>query len=169
LEELPSLSIISIPRFCQTTLIVSCQLCGFCDASTKGYAAVVYLRVMSVSSDVKIFLLGAKTKLAPIKPLSVPRLELCGALLLARWLNRIHDVLGSRLSIDGVYAWSDSTVALAWIVNTQLEFKIFVSNRVHQIRQLLPHCNWNHIRTIDNPADCALRGVSPSALINLNL
>jgi len=169
LTELPMLSSISIPRFCQTTPTVSCLLCGFCDASERGYAALVYLRVTDASRKVHIFLLGAKTKLAPIKILSVPRLELCGAVLLDRWLSRIHGVLSSRLSIDGVYAWSDSSVALSWIGNTQCDFKVFVSNRVHKIRQLVPQCIWGHVRTHDNPADCASRGLPPSSLVNMKL
>lgn len=81
----------------------------------------------------------------------------------------MNKVLSTRLNIDAVYAWSDSSVALAWITNTQLEFKMFVSNRVHQIQLLIPTCGWNHIRTFDNPADCASRGIFPSALLDLLL
>uniref|UniRef100_A0A2S2NBR8 Integrase catalytic domain-containing protein n=1 Tax=Schizaphis graminum TaxID=13262 RepID=A0A2S2NBR8_SCHGA len=169
LEELPRVSVIAIPRFCCTFPTLSCQLCGFCDASERGYAAVVYLRVTTASNGVQVFLLGAKSKLAPIKKLSIPRLELCGALLLARWLHRIYRVLSERLSIDGVYGWSDSSVALSWIINTQLQFKVFVSNRVHQIQSLIPNCIWKHVRTAFNPADCASRGLSPVALINMTL
>jgi len=165
LEELPSLSVISIPRFCHTFKGLSYQLCGFCDASMRGYAALVYLR----ESNNQVFLLCSKSKLAPIKTLSIPRLELCGALLLARLMNRVYGVLSPKLNIDGVFAWSDSSIALAWIVNAHLEFKVFVSNRVNQIRQLIPLCNWAHISTQENPADCASRGLSPSTLIDLKL
>lgn len=113
LEELPRISVIGIPRFYFTFPTFSCQLCGFCDASERGYAAVVYLRIITASNGVKVFLIGTKTKLAPIKKLSIPRLELCGAFLFARWMHRILCVLSKRLSIDGVYGWSDSSVALS--------------------------------------------------------
>ncbi|XP_008183129.1 uncharacterized protein LOC103309449 [Acyrthosiphon pisum] len=169
LEELPRVSVIAIPRFCCTFPTLSCQLCGFCDASERGYAVLVYLRIITASNGVQVFLLGAKSKLAAMKKLSIPRLELCGALLLARWMPRIYSVLCKRLSIDGVYGWSNSSMALSWIINTQLQFKILVSNRVHQIRELIPQCILKHVQTSSNPADCVSRGLSPAALINMSL
>lgn len=169
LKELPRISVIDIPRFYFTFPTFSRQLYGFCDASECGYAAVVYLRIITASNGVKVFLLGTKTKLATIKKLSIPRLEFCGALLFARWMHRILCLLSKRLSINGVYSWSDSSMALSWIINTQLQYKVFVSYRVYQIQSLIPSCQWRHVNTSLNPADCASRGLSPVTLINMSL
>ncbi|XP_022171535.1 uncharacterized protein LOC111034564, partial [Myzus persicae] len=68
---------IQIPRYIGCSTGCKYEVCGFSDASEKGYAAVVYLRVTAPSGDVRIYLLGSKTKLAPMKAMSIPRLELC--------------------------------------------------------------------------------------------
>lgn len=118
---------------------------GFCDASQRGYAAVVYARILDAPSDSCIFLLGTKTKLAPLKALTVPRLELNTAVLLARWLGRLSHALTSLLNIVGTHAWSDSTIVLSWLTVHHDSFKTYVSNRVHQIQVLLPNCQWHHV------------------------
>jgi len=79
---------IKIPRYIGCSTGCFYLLCGFSDASEKGYAAVVYLRVTDRARDVRSYLLGSKTKLAPMKTTSIPRLELSGAVLLALWLSR---------------------------------------------------------------------------------
>ncbi|KAL4083425.1 hypothetical protein QTP88_028741 [Uroleucon formosanum] len=95
---------IQIPRYigCYT----GCRyiLCGFYDTSEKGYAAVVYLRVTDPSGATATYLLGAKTKLAPMKTMTIPRLELSGALLLASWLARLKRILEFQLRISDVFA-----------------------------------------------------------------
>lgn len=138
--ELPSLVTIKVPRYLNTHYRSSCQLLGFCDASLRGYAAVVYLRVVNGPNGDSVFLLGTKTKLAPLKALTVPRLELNAALLLSRWLNRLKSVLELQLDITNVCAWSDSIVVLSWLTLLHESFKMYVSNRVNQIRLLLPAC-----------------------------
>jgi len=168
-ESLPSLRPIRIPRFFNTRSAAPCLLLGFCDASQHGYAAVIYLCVLDNRGDTRISLVGSKTKLAPIKPLTIPRLELNAAELLARWLNRVKYTLDQQLHIVGVYAWTDSTIVLSWLVNRYETFKVYVSNRVHRINSLLPGCIWSHVSSADNPADCASRGVLPSELASLTL
>ncbi|XP_025203838.1 uncharacterized protein LOC112600747 [Melanaphis sacchari] len=168
-ESLPFLRPIKIHRFFNTRSAATCLLLGFCDASQHGYAAVIYLRVLDDRGDARISLVGSKTKLAPIKPLTIPRLELNAAELLARWLNRVKCTLDQQLHIAGVYAWTDSTIVLSWLVNRHETFKIYVSNRVHRINSLLPGCIWSHVSSADNPADCASRGVLPSELASLTL
>jgi len=79
LADLPALSRVEIPRFLSTITKSNVQLCGFCDASEHGYAAVAYLRVTSTSGSVTVHLIGSKTKMAPIKTSTIPRLELCAA------------------------------------------------------------------------------------------
>jgi len=168
-SELPSLLKIRVPRHINAHQGAPCYLLGFCDASQAGYAAVVYVRMLNVELDRSVFLLGTKTKLAPTKSLTVPRLELNAALLLARWLGHIKNILSSQLDIIGLRAWSDSTIVLSWLTVPHESFKVYVSNRIHQIHSLLPNCPWQHIVSNENPADCASRGVTPAALAQLEL
>lgn len=103
-SELPQLSAVHVPRFCNTDLGTTCFLYGFCDASLRGYVAVVYLHVIGAPRDSAVFLIGTKTKLAPIKALTVPRLELNAALLLIRRMNRVKMALGDRVTIVDTFA-----------------------------------------------------------------
>jgi len=168
-SDLPSLLNIRVPRYINAYHAAPCYLLGFCDASQRGYAAVVYVRMTDVAGDPSVFLIGTKTKLAPIKATTIPRLELNAALLLARWLSRIRDILSPQLNILGIRAWSDSMVVLSWLKIPHESFKTYVSNRVYQIHTLLPNCNWSYVESSDNPADCASRGLMPAALSQFNL
>ncbi|XP_008188328.1 uncharacterized protein LOC103310788 [Acyrthosiphon pisum] len=169
-SDLPSLNDLKVPRHFNSRRGSPCQLLGFCDASQHGYAAVLYIKMLDLDSNSStIFLVGTKTKLAPIKTLSIPRLELNAALLLSRWMSRIQATLKTYLNIVDLYAWSDSAIVLSWLKNSHTSFKVYVSNRVHQIITLMPDCRWLHVKSEDNPADCASRGVLPSVLSSLSL
>ncbi|XP_027841687.2 uncharacterized protein LOC114123039 [Aphis gossypii] len=98
--------------------------------------------------------------------LTIPRLELCGAVLLAKWMSCIKQTLSVELEIVETHAWSDSTIVLNWLTVRHVAFKVFVSNRIHQVQSLLPDCQWHHISSEDNPADCASQGLTPSDLVN---
>ncbi|XP_022163934.1 uncharacterized protein LOC111029283 [Myzus persicae] len=167
--DLPSLMSIRVPRHFNSRRNAPCYLLGFCDASQRGYAAVVYLRMVEVPVGDSVFLVGTKTKLASTKSMTIPRLELNAALLLARWLNRIRGILAAQLNIVDIRAWSDSMIVLSWLKVPHESVKVYVSNRVHKIRTLLPDCRWQHIESVNNPADCASRGVMPAVLSQLNL
>ena len=93
--ELPSLSSKGVPRcyLPKTVQVVSTQVHSFCDASEEAYVGVVYLRMVDSKGDVHISLVMSKTKVAPIKRMSIPRLELCGAQVLAKLLDHVKDVL----------------------------------------------------------------------------
>ena len=145
------------PHECQT------QLHGFSDASEVAYAAVVYLRIQDPKGAVYVSLVMAKTRVAPLKKLTIPRLELCGALLLAQIMSHIQIVL--EISPHDVHAWTDSTVVLAWLDGDPRRFKTFVSNRVTQIIEHIPSQRWKHVSGSQNPADCASRGLLPSELL----
>lgn len=112
-DDLPALSNVHVSRPMLTSERTHVQLCGFCDASDKGYAAVVYLRVRSADSSISISLLGSKTKMAPMKTSTTPRLELCAALLLARWMSRVQEALNGSITVNEIFAWSDSQVVLS--------------------------------------------------------
>lgn len=139
--DLPSLKDIKVPRYISASSGAPCYLLGFCDASLLGYAAVVYVRMHDAPAHQSVFLVGTKTKLAPLKSISVPRLELNAALLLARWLGRLRNILEPQLSVVGVRAWSDSMIVLSWLNVPHEAIKPYVSNRVFQIQSLLPGCN----------------------------
>ncbi|XP_008179879.1 uncharacterized protein LOC103308385 [Acyrthosiphon pisum] len=160
-EELPALASLRIPRRVTRTN-ATYELHGFSDSSEAAYAAAVYLRVDS-GTEVQCKLLMGKSKASPATKLSIPRLELCGAWLLARLLAYIRPNVAT-LNISNVTAWTDSTVALAWIRSPTAKLKTFVANRVAKIQQNIDVENWRHVPTSVNPADCASRGLSPNRL-----
>ncbi|XP_063994400.1 uncharacterized protein LOC135171756 [Diachasmimorpha longicaudata] len=161
-EELTQLNQLSIPRWLNLSpTIINVQIHGFADASTAAMGAVVYLRVQRDNEPPTISLVCAKTRVAPLKKLTIPRLELTAALLLTKivsWAQRTLEINGET------YLWSDSSVALAWINSHPSRWKEFVHNRVTKIQEELPTAVWRHVGGIYNPADCASRGISPSQL-----
>lgn len=164
-RQLPCLEALRIPRW--TTYgshTVHSALHGFSDASNLAYAAVVYIRVTHIDGSTTVSLLTAKSKVAPLKALSVPRLELSGALLLARLMAFARSTL--QLPTIECHCWTDSTVTLAWLTQSPSRWKSFVANRVSAIQTLIPGISWHHVPTQENPADCASRGLTPDALEN---
>lgn len=129
---------------------------GFCDASTKAYAAVAYLRVPCETGEIKTSLIAARTRVAPIKPMSLPRLELSGAVLLSRLLKQIKEAL--RMPSSQIYAWTDSTIVLSWLFGDPARWNTFVRNRVVEVLDNIGNHNWFHVQSGDNPADVASRG-----------
>ena len=167
--ELPILSDIHLRRchFTHDPHQCSVQLHGFSDASEEAYSAVVYLRVQNPDRSVSVSLVMSKTRVAPLKRQTIPRLELCGALLLSRILTHVKQVFS--FPCCELHAWTDSTVVLAWLDGDPRRFKPYVGNRVTQILENLSPNQWRHVSGIDNPADCASRGLFPSELIKHNL
>nr|CAI5857725.1 unnamed protein product [Callosobruchus analis] len=162
-RELPLLNSIEIPRHVICKNPARIELHGFCDASTKAYGAVVYLRSVDVSGNIQVTLLCSKSKVAPIKMLTTPRLELCGALVLAQLVSKVKEAL--NIHIDDTFLWSDSTVVLNWIRASPNQFQIFIANRITQIQNATSMDYWHYISTKENPADLVSRGVLPSKLI----
>lgn len=163
--ELKFIETISIPRRITQDCATSTQLHAFSDSSEKGYAAAVYLRVETPTS-VHCQLITGKSKVAPLKRSTIPRLELCGALLAAKLLRFVVDAFQERLKIDQSYAWTDSTTALVWIRSSPHRWATFIANRTSQIHELTSPSIWNHVPTQFNPVDCASRGLFPSEIIN---
>ena len=167
--ELPLLRNHLIPRhyFCDLGDVIGTELHGFSDASELAYAAVVYLRSTDNDGVVRSSVVMAKTKVAPIKRVTIPRLELCGALVVARLLHHCRKVL--NVSLSDTYAWTDSTIVLSWLRGNPNRFKPFVGNRAAEIMEMIPPSQWNHVSGMSNPADCASRGLYPSELAHQTL
>ena len=167
-SELHLLSEKHIPRcyFDRESRVVTTELHGFCDASELAYAAVVYLR-LTTTMGTQVSLVIAKTKVSPIKRLTIPRLELCGASLLAQLLHHVGKVLD--VPISQTYAWTDSTIVLNWLDGSPKRFKTYVGNRISTIMEFLPPDRWHHVSGVDNPADCASRGLFPAELLQHTL
>ena len=121
----------------------SLRLIGFSDAPSKAYAAVVYARLES-GEDVDVKFVAAKTRVAPVRSMTIPRLELLSAVLFSKLITNIHSALRSEMSLDDVVCFTDSKVSLYWIQGVNHEWNQFVENRVNTIRSLVhPRC-WRY-------------------------
>lgn len=164
LNDLPLLENLRVDRWLGTDdHNTHVELHGFADASERAYAAVVYLRISGRTSTT-IRLLAAKTKVAPIKPVSLPRLELCAAVLLTNLTLHLRKAL--HLVSAPVFLWSDSRVTIQWIQGHASRWKTFVANRVSHIQVQFPEARWQHVSGRDNPADCASRGIETRDLLD---
>jgi len=167
LAELPRLNDARIARWLGSdNTHAQVELHGFANASERGYAAVLYLRT-TVNGHTALHLLTAKGKVAPVKPISLPRLELCASTLLTNITTHTRTLLG--LSTAPIYLWSNSKVVLHWVQGHASRWKTYVANRAAHIRTRLPEAHWRHVPGKENPVDCASRGVLPEELLNHSL
>lgn len=155
--EFQNLNEINIPRYLGNKKHYVIH--GFCDASEKAYSCTIYIVSKNDKGAYTSHLLTAKTKLAPLRhKITLPRLELCGALLLSRLFKKVmHIYPNVNMTIN---AWTDSMVVIGWIHGDVYKWKQFVANRVQQITSVIPSSNWHHVRSEQNAADCATRGLS---------
>ena len=164
--HLVSLRSLQIPRcVLAPSRTVSFQLHVFCDASELGYAACCYSRFVDEEGQVRVELLFAKAKVSPNKAQSIPRLELMAAVLGTKVVTIVTSAIASLgLAPERVFAYSDSTTVLAWLSKPSRTWATFVQNRVSEIQEVIQRPNWFHVRTEENPADVASRGLAPQDL-----
>eukprot|EP00794_Sanderia_malayensis_P004957 gene4957-biopygen4019 len=147
--------------------VLDCQLHGFGDASQKGYCAAIYL-VYKTNSGIFTKLLCSKSRVAPLKQLTIPRLELLSARILATLMSNVKNALSEQVTINKVRFWLDSKTALYWI-NNQGEWKQWVQFRVAEILQQSEKDQWGHVAGLSNPADLGSRGTTASQLVHSEL
>ena len=139
--------------------IVDVTLHCFADASFVGYGIACYLRMVDEGGKVEVSLVMGKSRVSPLKPTTVPRLELTAATIAAKIAAMVID----ELKIEGLvaYYWIDNKIVLGWIFNSKRRFRTFVANRVLLVETYTDKEQWRHTDTKDNPADFASRGISP--------
>lgn len=166
-SSLPSLSNIRIPRQAIGTKAKCIELHIFVDASETAYGACAYARTVSHAGESKVILLCSKSRVAPLKTTSIPRLELCGALLGSKL--KIKIVTAFNMKFDNIVMWTDSTIVLGWLKTSPNLLKPFVQNRTVEIMELTNDATWLHIDGKSNPADLVSRGVSLNDLISSDI
>ncbi|XP_075164230.1 uncharacterized protein LOC142236821 [Haematobia irritans] len=119
------------------------QLHVFADASEKAYGAVAYIRASFKDSRITVRLLCAKSRVSPLKRQTLPRLELCAAVVAAELANRVRVDL--NIQNESVYLWTDSEIVLSWINAQSSSLKTFVANRVSTIQSLSIRDQWRHL------------------------
>lgn len=132
------------------------EIHNFADASEVGYGAYSYLRVINPDGKIHVTLLASKSRLAPIKQISIPRLELCAMVLAVQLNSTICQEL--NLEIINSTFWSDSQIAIAYVQNESKRFKTFVGNRVATILRHSDPNQWRYVNSDQNPADVLSRG-----------
>ena len=145
-----------------TEEVLECSLLVFADVSKKAYCAVVYL-VYKTTTGTYATMVTSKTRVAPLKELSIPRLELMSARILVPLVTTVENALRSQVSIKRSRLWLDSMTALYWIVNRG-EWKQFVQHRVNEILKRTKKADWSHCPGEENPADLGTRGLRASQL-----
>ncbi|XP_055061254.2 uncharacterized protein [Misgurnus anguillicaudatus] len=138
------------------------ELCIFSDASFKAIGAVAYLRIIHEDGQINIGFVLGKAKLTPPDEPTIPRLELCAAVLAVEISDLILDEID--FEPDSVKFFCDSKVVLGYIHNESRRFYVYVHNRVQRIRQSSKAEQWHYVPTEHNPADCASRSVPASLL-----
>ncbi|GFX55009.1 integrase catalytic domain-containing protein [Trichonephila clavipes] len=159
-SEAEGLTEIKIPRFYLGNIdqeISKCEIHCFSDASKSAYGTILYLRFVTCNNEIETSFICSKSRVAPLKSLTLPRLELTAALLSARLAKQVS----SCLKFDAnIYYWTDSLISYYWIRGDSSAFKPYIKNRVQEIQLLSDPMQWGHCPGKDNPADLLSRGTS---------
>ena len=132
--------------------VVAIELHGFSDASIKAYAAVCYFKIIFSDSHIVREIIASKTKVAPLKKVSIPRLELLACLILSRLMKVIISSI-CDFKLSNIFCWSDSIDCIFWINSIDKVWERFVQRRGKEIRGNLSGTKWQHYPGALNPAD----------------
>ncbi|XP_036952751.1 uncharacterized protein LOC119018863 isoform X1 [Acanthopagrus latus] len=168
-ESLKALEDLHIQRCYISVSLSSTQrkeLCIFSDASTVAIGAVAYLRAVDIQGQYHVGFVMGKSKLAPRPAHTIPRLELCAAVLAVELYELISEEIDT--TIDAVKFFTDSKIVLGYIHNSTRRFYVYVSNRINRIRRSTHPNQWNYVPTDSNPADHATRFIPAAQLQHSN-
>ena len=142
------------------------ELHGFGDASDEAYGTVLYVRCETGDGTTSVNFVAGKVKVATVKPLTIPRLELLSALITYRLSLHHLKILREQfpsLSIRATH-WSEAQVTLYRICARKSRYHPFVSNRVGKILEESTAVQWRYVPTLKNPADDVSRGLKASQM-----
>lgn len=165
--EIQELEKFRIDRWIGTTPKAKTKLIGFSDSSTMAYGAVIYARTVYPDGHVRCRMITSKTRVAPLKTMTIPRLELAAAELLAKLLTEVRNSM--EFPEMRYILFTDSSATLHWIRKEPAQLKRYVENRVSSIQKLTDLRMWRYVNTKENPADLLSRGVRPSLLVDNRL
>ena len=138
------------------------DLVVFSDGSMKAFGAVAYVRWRLLDGSIECALVASKSKLAPLRQVTVPRLELCGAVLACRLRQFIEEEM--EWSFDTVVHITDSEIVRGQIQKESFRFNTYVGNRIAEIQEKSQPSEWYWVSTDNNVADLCTRGCRPSLL-----
>lgn len=167
IKELPMIENFRVSRCIKSKSlkeIASAQLHTFADVSERGYGAICYIRFEDVEGNIHCNFMIAKSRVAPLKKTTIPRMELSAAVCAAKIEKLIRKE--SDLDIQRSIFWTDCTCLLGYLNNTTKRFQTFVANRVGTIRKTIESTQCKHVSGDENPADDVSRGLSAAELLN---
>ena len=138
-----------------------------CMASVMPHLEPMGEQCVHTDTTISVDLIMAKSKVAPIKAQTIPRLELCGAQLLSKLLSQMSADLA--VPVEAIFAWTDLAVVLGWLKMPANRLKVFVTHRVAEMISRVDVDHWRYVSTHLNPADLISRGVMPAALTENSL
>ena len=166
LKEIDDISLVQIPRCIQPAdfgEVCRAELHHFSDASTAAYGSASYIRLINSEGEVQCNLLFSRSRVAPLKQLTIPRLELAAAALSVQQDKMLRKELSIPIQ-DSIF-WTDSTIVLAYIQNTTKRFHTYVANRLSLIHSGSCVRQWRHVASADNPADDLSRGLHVQEMV----
>ncbi len=143
--------------------VTSAQLHHFSDASEYAYSTVTYIRLQNDKNQVHTAFILGKSRVSPLKQVTIPRLELTAAVLTVKVDRMVRSEL--QLPLEKSQFWTDSTSVLKYIKNEDKRFQTFVVNRIATIKEASDIEQWRYIPTAENPADDASRGMKIEYLV----
>ncbi|XP_038066468.1 uncharacterized protein LOC119736528 [Patiria miniata] len=167
LDDLPKLEQFSVDRCLipgDFGIVEECRLHHFADASQDAYGSVSFARFVNTDGDIHCSFLIGKSRLAPLKTMTIPRLELSAAVIAVKMDQMLRREL--RVQVKGSTFWTDSTVVLQYISNQSKRLQTFVANRVATIHDGSTASQWRYVNTQQNPADDASRGLDAQSMLD---